>query len=76
MMHETPQRAGSANNERVIGYQVGAALAGAAILPALAGLLVRWGGLTLLPKILMCLAVLLISAHEISAGRSGSETAD
>jgi len=68
MMHETPRRAGLGNNDRIISYQVGAAMVGAALWPALAGLALRQVGLDFLPKLLMLMAVLLISAQRISAG--------
>ena len=68
MMHETPQRAGFDRSDKIIGFQVGAALAGAALLPTLAGFLMRYGlSVASLPRLLMFMAVLLIMAHELSA---------
>lgn len=68
MMHETPRRTGSARSDRIISFQVGAALAGAAALPMLAGFLIQHVfSLAALPRILMFTAVLLIAAHELSA---------
>ena len=69
MMHETPRRVGLERSGLIISFQVGAALAGAAVLPVLAGLIVRQAGLAVLPRLMMVMAVLLIAAHEISAGR-------
>ncbi len=76
MMHETPKRTGLEGLDKFISYQVGAALAGAAILPGLAGIVVRQAGLELLPKILMLMAVLLIAAWQISAGGREKSLAD
>lgn len=76
MMHETPQRTGTDRSDRIIGFQVGAALAGAAVLPILAGLLIRHLlSLASLPRLLMFMAILLIAAHELSVGRQKAEEA-
>lgn len=69
MMHETPRRAGLERSDQVISFQVGAALAGAAVLPLAAGLLIRQTSLAALPRLLVLFVVLLIAAHEISTKR-------
>lgn len=66
MMHETLRRTGPERLEKIIGFQVGAALAGAAVLPALAGLLLRREGLDKFPGLLVALTLVLIVMHELS----------
>ncbi|UQZ89514.1 MFS transporter [Deltaproteobacteria bacterium Smac51] len=70
MMHETPQRAGAERLELVTGFQVGAALAGTAVVPALTGFLARHLSLEVLPWVLMVFAAMLILTHEVSARAS------
>ena len=67
MMHETPRRTGPERSDQIISFQVGAAQAGAAVLPVLAGLIVRQAGLGVLPHLLMVMVMILIAAHELSA---------
>lgn len=68
MMHETPKRVGHKRLELVTGFQVGAALAGMVIIPALVGFLaVRLSlSLAILPWTLLIFALLIIAAHEVS----------
>lgn len=68
MMHEAPKRVGEEFTDRVVSFQVGAALAGAALWPILTGFLVEAHTLALLPVLLAGFAFLLIVAHEVSAG--------
>lgn len=42
MMHDTPRRIGAAAADRLVGFQVGAAMAGKAVIPLLIGLLAAW----------------------------------
>jgi len=70
MMHETPRRCGLERSDQVISFQVGAALAGAATLPLLAGLIIRQTGLEALPRLMAVFAILLIAAHEASVDQS------
>lgn len=70
MMHDTPRRVGRGYADRLIGFQVGAALAGSALLPVLAGFTMTSLGLPLFGCILMAFAVLVLAAHEISLRNS------
>ncbi len=67
MMHETPRRAGPVRGDQVVSFQVGAALAGAAVWPAAVGLIMRRTELDILPGLLALFGLLMIAAHEISA---------
>jgi fucose permease len=68
MMHETAQRTGPERAGRVISFQVGAALAGGAVLPFGAGCLIqRMLSLAALPWLLLATAAILIVVHELSA---------
>lgn len=69
MMHETPRRVGPERSDQVISFQVEAALAGAAVLPLLSGLIIRKTSFEALPRLLVLFALLLIAAHELSIGR-------
>ncbi len=70
MMHATPARVGLARSDQVIGFQVGAALAGAAVWPALVGLGARhFGSLAALPGWWLVFTASLVLAHELAAAR-------
>lgn len=70
MMHDTPRRVGLGYADRLIGFQVGAALAGSALLPVLAGFAMTRLGLPLFGCILMVFTALVLAAHEISLRNS------
>ena len=66
MMHDTPSRLGETSASRIIGFQVGAALAGAALFPALVGLAAKKFSLSVLGPALLFFIVLVFICHEIS----------
>ena len=63
LMSRTPQRLG-AYSVHAIGFQVSAAMAGAALLPSLVGLGVQRFGLGLTPVAVVVLACVLLLLHE------------
>ncbi len=65
LMARTPQRIGASYAVHAIGFQVAAAMLGAAILPGVAGLLAQEGGLEMVPGYAIVLAVLLWISHEV-----------
>lgn len=67
MMHDTPRRLGFGRADRIVGLQVGAALAGSAILPLLFGFIGGRFGLGVLAPLLLGINFLLLLAHEFSA---------
>jgi fucose permease len=69
LMSLTPRRFDARHVPRIIGYQVGAATIGIALLPALAGVLARRAGLEMICVFLTILAVALVTLHEILARR-------
>ncbi len=68
MMHETPVRYGPQNTQTLIGFQVGIAFLGVAVVPFLAGQLAGFFSLAILPYALLFLCTLLAITHEISLG--------
>ncbi len=64
MMTRTPQRLGSALATHAIGFQVGAAMLGAAALPSLAGVLAQHRGAEAAAIVALVLAVVLLLIHE------------
>ncbi|MDR2892206.1 MAG: MFS transporter [Deltaproteobacteria bacterium] len=77
MMHDTPARVGLQASDRLTGLQVGAALAGAASIPALAGFVleriftaptgaVTSGLVQAFGPLLLVFTILLLLAHELS----------
>jgi fucose permease len=70
LMAETPARVGAAAAVHVIGFQVSAAMLGAAALPSLAGVLASVAGLERIPLLALVLAVLLFLLHEYVLVRS------
>lgn len=65
LMSRTPQRLGHDVATHAVGFQVSAAMLGAATLPGLAGLFVDRMGLELVPRIALLLAMLLFATHEL-----------
>ena len=66
MMHDTPRRLGTGQADRVVGFQVGAALAGTTLVPVLIGFAARHFSLSLFGPALLCFLVLLLLVHEVS----------
>ncbi|MFO0804100.1 MAG: MFS transporter [Gemmataceae bacterium] len=65
LMTRTPQRLGTALSAHAIGFQVGAAMIGAAAIPGLLGLLAQAAGLEALTLGTAALAVVLWLVHEL-----------
>jgi fucose permease len=64
LMTRTPQRLGTALSAHAVGFQVGAAMIGAAAIPGALGLIASGVGLTAIPVGALILAVLLWAIHE------------
>jgi fucose permease len=73
LMTRTPQRLGASLSAHAIGFQVGAAMIGAAAVPGALGLLAGASGLAIIPVGLAMLAVVLWLLHEGLAQRSDVE---
>jgi fucose permease len=71
----TPARVGEPSATRVIGYQVGAAYLGTAVIPGLAGVLARAHGLEAVGAVLVTTAgvVLVLAEKQRRTGRAGSD---
>jgi fucose permease len=65
MMARTPQRLGTDCATHAVGFQVSAGMLGAALVPALAGMLVAWLGLEFVGPFAVILAMALITIHEL-----------
>jgi fucose permease len=65
MMAKTHKRLGAEYAAHAVGFQVSAGMLGAALVPALAGLLVQKMGLELVAQFAVLLAVLLFMTHEL-----------
>lgn len=65
LVSETPLRLGAAHAQHAIGFQVGAAAAGIAVLPSLAGVLAERTSLESIPFFLIVINVALIVLHEL-----------
>ena len=64
LMSRTPQRLGVEMSAHAIGFQVGAAMIGAAAIPGLLGVIAGIGGLETLPSGVVILSVILFLLHE------------
>lgn len=64
LMTRTPQRLGTALSAHAIGFQVGAAMIGAAVIPAALGLIAGWVGLDAIPSGAVILVGVLCLLHE------------
>jgi fucose permease len=73
LMTRTPQRLGAALSTHAIGFQVGAAMIGAAAVPAALGLLAGFSGLETVPIAATALAGILWLLHEWLIRRSSIE---
>ena len=71
----TPTRVGYKQAAHAIGYQVGAAGIGIALLPALAGVLVARWDLSLIAPFVVATAVIVIACHELLLWHSTADTA-
>ena len=70
LISTTPQRLGPERAGVVVGFQVGAASLGIALLPGLAGLLAERLSLEIIPPSLVLASLLMLALHEALAGRS------
>ncbi len=68
MISITPRRFNAAHVPSMIGYQIGAATLGLAILPGLAGMLAKRAGLESVCVFLFALGLVMIALHEQVAG--------
>jgi fucose permease len=73
LISSTPGRLGVADATNAIGFQVGAASFGIAILPGLAGWLAERTSLEIIPPFLLTTALIMLALHEVAA-RESSET--
>lgn len=64
LMTRTPQRLGTETAAHAIGFQVGAAMLGAAALPSMTGFIARFEGLDRVAPTLLAMAVALLLLHE------------
>jgi fucose permease len=64
LMSRTPQRLGAAHAAHAIGFQVAAAMVGAALVPSLVGLLAGWYGLGVVAVAPVGLSCLVMVLHE------------
>ncbi len=71
LMSRTPARVGEAFAPNAIGFQVSLATVGAAVLPALGGLLVAVQGLAAVTTEALGLSLLLVLVHEAILARAG-----
>jgi fucose permease len=65
LMTRTPQRLGKQTAAHAIGFQVGAAMLGAAALPSATGFIAQHGGLNLVPGTIFVMALALFLLHEV-----------
>ena len=73
LMTRTPQRLGKALSVHAVGFQVGAAMIGAAAVPGALGVIASRAGLEAIPVGALMLAVLLWFVHEALARRPDAE---
>jgi fucose permease len=66
----TPERLGEAHTANVVGFQIAAAMLGAALLPSLLGVLADGFGLEIVAPTLLVAAVLLLAVYEMLAATS------
>lgn len=64
LMTRTPQRLGTAHAAHAIGYQVSAAMLGAAALPSVSGMLAQHAGLEIVALAALVMAIALSALHE------------
>ncbi len=66
MMHDTPARVGRALSDRVVGFQVGAALSGSAVVPLAFGYAAKAWGLRIFGYAVVVFAFFVLCMHEVS----------
>jgi fucose permease len=71
LMSRTPQRLGTGLSAHAVGFQVGAAMIGAAAIPAMLGLIAERNGLSAVPVGIVIVAVVLWLLHERLVRRPG-----
>lgn len=76
MMARTPARVGEGIAPHAVGFQVSAAMLGAAIVPGCAGLLTHWGGLETVARFAVLLVLLLTGVHELLLWRARTRKSD
>lgn len=64
LMTRTPERFGKAVASHAIGFQVGAAMIGAAALPSAAAVIAQWAGVAMVPTVILVTAFTLLVLHE------------
>jgi fucose permease len=67
MIATTPERLGEAHTPNVVGFQIAAAMLGAALLPSLIGVLADGFGLEIVAPTLLVAAMLLLAIYEMLA---------
>jgi fucose permease len=73
LMTRTPQRLGKEIAAHAIGFQVGAAMLGAATVPSLAGVIAQYTALKNVPPTLFLLTAVLFLLHEVVLTRSDAD---
>jgi fucose permease len=76
LISSTPSRLGVADATNAIGFQVGAASFGIAILPGLAGWLAQRTTLEIIPPFLMSTALIMLLLHEVAVRGSRNEAVE
>lgn len=76
LMTRTPQRFGAAMAQHAIGFQVGAAMLGAAALPSAVGFIAQSAGLRFIPSALLAMSGALVLLHELVLWFSDSRPRD
>jgi fucose permease len=71
LIAQTPRRIGPEHAAHLIGFQVGAASLGIALLPALAGVLAEQHGLEIIPPLLTLAALAMLALHEAVVRATG-----
>lgn len=66
LVSETPARLGAADATNAIGFQVGAASLGIALLPGLAGVLAENVSLAIIPPFMLICVIIIILLHEVA----------
>ena len=76
LMTRTPQRFGKQIAAHAIGFQVGAAMLGAAAIPSLCGLVAQYGSLDAVALAILILAAVLLLLHELLLFATAGNVAD
>ena len=71
LMTRTPQRLGAAYAAHAVGFQVSAAMLGAAVVPGVVGIAADWYGLETVPAAVVLLCCLILMLHEVLLQRTG-----